>query len=378
MEHNDPSVKDFVIEYIRTNHLTPPDPVQPLIPTSSSSIYENVHHPVIPRTSSKSSVAQNGASVRTLHTLSQEIEAAQQEVMDHKLSSALEAVASGSQSIRQRPQRQPSFKALKLPIDHSPRKLDAPIPPPAPPSDAMLPTGTNGAADDEPLALPKLISSSRDEPDGQEHGTLHREVDSWFSDSPHKSRRQSADESAAAQLSGQHRQSQQRHAPNSWYSSDDAQDSNLPAMAASQLLSGKPQQRRKSRPRNMAARGGPRYHYMPVYQPVLTPYGYMLAQTMMPVPVYNRPRRTSVNRFSNRQSSTKGDSTPGSGGGSGGRHVSRKDSGRTRPTSPPLSKAISQSINSLASLDEEVEDGAAASRRRHHSSAEVSSQFFRL
>ena len=296
LNHEDSELKKFVLDYIRYNRLTAPNTAG-----NKSAGNQDMMHPLIPTSGKKGGdvTSPKKEEVRTLDTLSREILAAQQEVMAHQLSTALEAVAaSDAQDTRRRPARQRSFKEA-LPADGPKRRTSgdtlaaglaaasAAVEPVIPPTSPELPELTvsspDSAAAPADMALPgdgdvtfavpeptedvAMTTEDRHEPEGQEHGYSLHEVNDWFSGK--KKASDDADGESAKPID------LQKQAVNAWYSSDG--DSTLPK-----------ETRQKPSRRSRRASIAPRYHYMPVYQPVLTPYGYMLTQSLMPVPIYTR------------------------------------------------------------------------------------------
>eukprot|EP00117_Sycon_ciliatum_P043707 scpid11649/ scgid31614/ Espin; Autosomal recessive deafness type 36 protein; Ectoplasmic specialization protein len=362
---------DYIMKYIKDKRLTIPamakkpgsssssqsaHVIHPTIPRSTAEEGDGDDHPIIPKGSGFP--GGSGKGIRTLTTITAEIQAAQQEVMAHRLTSVKEA-GSGPPVTdnRTRPMRQTSFKDLR------PAAAFVPEAPPAPPPDLLADTveGTEENGPSHHREQSQDHADSRPSPDGEEKGPLSQEVNDWFT-SP------AAEEEAAKNIAAESdTMPAEGNGGLAWQSEDGS--GNAPATP-----SGHGEQRR--------ARGGggrskrrklqqqvPHYEYMPVYQPVMTPYGYMLAQTVMPMPVAKDARRSSARGKSpggfNRTKSPKsaGGSGPGSPSDSAAssdsgivpperRKVQRKDSGRLPLFATGVTPNSMAAMKSLASVNE--------------------------
>ena len=370
MDGDSEEMKSYIIKYIQDKHLSLPDVTSkksgklaktstvshPVIPrhygASEDEADDGGIHPVIPKGNVK--VGGGNSSIRTLMTMSEEIQAAQQEVMAHKLTSVLEAASSTgptpTRDTRTRPMRKESFRDLKPsgPPRASSPPAETPMfnfkspPPPGPPPEIKP---------DAPATKDEEGDDSRPSPDGEEKGPLSQEVSDWFASPKDEAEieNRAAGETTAGNPSSRL----------SWPSDDDTV---VAGMTASDFADGKVKVKRSKR--RKLQHQVPRYKIMPVYQPVMTPYGYMLAQTVMPVPVKDGARGQKSSTFNKSRPPRSGNSSDGSSDGAptpskpdpSRRHMKRKDSGRlpVSPISMPSSLAKSlASVNEAFDEDEE-------------------------
>ena len=270
-------------------------------------------------------------SVATLDTQSDEIRAAQQQVMAHRLSSALEVVSEQQSTEDKRmtrnrsmanvgPAADPNLRhgetvAAGLELKHRSRKVSTSL---EPGSTAAAAASSDSGWADRPIvhrigsgvAAAGLDDSDSDEskseetrvkpeerrdPDGQEHGTSGPGVDSWFAESRQRTdtisdrapmplpQSASIDDTDVAMAEEDEMADSPKkrhlHQTQSWYSSDGE------PLISSQLTDLKKQSKgvRRSGKKSRRSQRMP-IQYMPVLQPMMTPYGPMMTQTLMPMP----------------------------------------------------------------------------------------------
>lgn len=366
MAQQDSEIKDYVQEHVRTRRLKPPVGQLPLSSEWDDVVYHPVSptsHPSVPATGSQqrsgskpspgtdggaaaaAASASGGASakrstVQTLDSQGDEIRVAQQQVMAHHLSTALEAVSEQQSSEAKRPTRKRSMHveaatadpnlrhgetaaaALAFKASRSPKAstaapaaaasgsdwTDRPIVHKIDAVDHAVPPESDSEDNKSDTPGAMMRSEDRRDPDGQEHGSPG--VDSWFADTKGRERAGTIsdrppmplpvngsidDPDIDAREEDEEETPQNRHirSTTSWYSSD----GDMPTSAQyrdhkSHRKSGRHSKKhgiRSGRPMSMKL--------MPVFQPMMTPYGPMMTQTFMPVPAgavkgHKRSRKT--------------------------------------------------------------------------------------